>query len=205
MDNLEIYNKHKQPPDWALKEIQAGRLRGKTDINPQWRIEALTDLFGACGIGWKYQIVRLWTEHTGNEVLAFAHVDLYFKGKDGIWSDPIQGIGGSMMVAMEKNGAYNSDECYKMAVTDAISVCCKMLGIGGSIYSGSKYPTTPKATEPTKVSDETIEKEIKASTTREELTKVYSKYKKEITANDKLYEILKSEGAKYGESSKSNK
>lgn len=202
MDNLEIYNKKKQPPDWALKEIQAGRLRGKTDINPQWRIEALTELFGVVGIGWKYQIVKLWTETTGNEVLAFAHVDLYFKDKDGIWSDPIQGIGGSMMVAMEKNGAYNSDECYKMAITDAISVCCKMLGIGGAVYSGSKYPTTPA---PTKVSDETIEKEIKATTTREELTKVYSKYKKEITANDKLYEILKSEGAKYGESSKSNK
>ena len=32
---IELYKKHEKPPVWALKEIQAGRLKGKSDINPQ--------------------------------------------------------------------------------------------------------------------------------------------------------------------------
>lgn len=197
---MEIYNKHKQPPSWALKDITGGRLKGKTDITPQWRIEALTDLFGTVGIGWKYEIEKLWAETTGSEVLAFAQVNLYVK-VDGVWSDAIPGVGGSMMVAMEKSGAYNSDECYKMAITDAISVCCKMLGIGAAIYSGSKYPADP----PKPVSDEVVIKEMTETKTREELVKVYNKYKKRIDESESLFATLKKEGEKYGKSSQSDK
>ena len=55
----------------------------------------------------------------------------------------IPGIGGSMFVASEKAGLRTNDECYKMAVTDALSVAMKMLGVGADIYmgryDGSKY------------------------------------------------------------------
>ena len=34
MDNLEIYNSLRQVPQNAQKPIQAGRLKGMTDINP---------------------------------------------------------------------------------------------------------------------------------------------------------------------------
>lgn len=50
------------------------------------------------------------------------------------WSEAIQGVGGSSFVTNEKNGLYTSDECYKMALTDAISVACKSLGIGADVY-----------------------------------------------------------------------
>ena len=40
------------------------------------------------------------------------------------------------MIAKEKNGPHTSDECYKMAVTDAISTAIKMLGVGADIYAG---------------------------------------------------------------------
>ena len=50
------------------------------------------------------------------------------------WSKPIQGTGGASYIAAEKNGLYTSDECYKMALTDAISVACKALGVGADIY-----------------------------------------------------------------------
>lgn len=206
MENLTIYNKHKQPPEWAIKEIQAGRLRGKSDINPQWRIEALTDMFGIIGFGWKYEIQRLWTEITGEETLAFAHIHLFVK-QDGVWSDAIEGTGGSMMVAMEKNGAYNSDECYKMAISDAISVCCKQLGIGAAVYSGSKYHTTPPATKqeqpkveapkpPTK--PEILAMLVK-SKDRAELTQAYKVHKAIIDADTELTAMLKKMGAKYPE------
>lgn len=141
--NTEIWEKSKQPPPFALKEIQGGRLRGKTDINPQWRYRILTELFGPSGIGWKYEIIHVWPERVeiaGNtQVFAFARCNLYIRITDAeqpVWSEPIPGVGGSMLVAKEGSGLYYNDEAYKMAVTDALSVCCKMLGIGADIYAG---------------------------------------------------------------------
>ena len=60
MENLELYNALRTPPKEALKEIKAGRMKGKTDINPMWRIKVLTERFGPCGIGWKYKITKQW-------------------------------------------------------------------------------------------------------------------------------------------------
>ena len=56
MENLAIYNAVRSVPDSAKRRIEAGRLKGKTDINPMWRIKALTETFGPCGFGWKYVI-----------------------------------------------------------------------------------------------------------------------------------------------------
>ena len=150
--SLEIWNQLKQPPATALKTIGAGRLKGKSDINPQWRYQAMTSTFGVCGIGWKYEIVRLWTEPAPIEqVMCFSEVKLYVKGADG-WSDPIPGIGGSMLVVKESGGLHVSDEGHKMATTDALSVAMKMLGVGADIYmglwDGSKYKDTAPAHAP---------------------------------------------------------
>ena len=146
MDNMQIYNAVRKCPDNALRKISAGRLKGKSDINPMWRIQALTEQFGVCGIGWYYDITRQWTEQgANNEIAAFCNIDLYIKSGDD-WSKPIKGTGGSSFVANERNGAYTSDECYKMALTDAISVACKALGFAADIYwdqGQSKYNSPP--------------------------------------------------------------
>lgn len=139
----EIYNKLKQAPAWALRTITAGRLKGKSDINPQWRYQALDEIFGLCGDGWKYELIDFFTlPGSNNEIAAFARINLYVK-LDGKWSDPIPGFGGSMLVSNEKNGLYTNDEAYKMAVTDALSVATKMLGMAADVYAGkwdgSKY------------------------------------------------------------------
>jgi len=134
MENLTIYNAVRSVPDNAKKEIKGGRLNGKTDINPMWRLKVLTEQFGPCGIGWKPVIKKSWLEKADNgEIAAFVEIDLYYK-YNGEWSEPVPGTGGSMFVAQEKNGPYVSDECYKMAYTDAISVACKALGIGADVY-----------------------------------------------------------------------
>lgn len=134
MDNLTIYNEVRSVPDSAKRRIEAGRLKGKTDINPMWRIKALTEKFGPCGFGWKYVITDKRLEQGANgEVAAFLDIDLFVKA-DGVWSDAIPGTGGSAFVAKEKNGPYTSDECFKMALTDAISVACKALGFGADVY-----------------------------------------------------------------------
>ena len=132
--NLDLYNKVRSVPDNAQSEIKGGRLAGKTDINPMWRIKTLTEIFGACGFGWRYEIIDKRLEKGANdEVAAFVDINLYIK-INGEWSEPIQGTGGSMFVAKEKNGLYTSDECFKMALTDAISVACKALGVGADVY-----------------------------------------------------------------------
>lgn len=133
MGNLDLYNKLKVVPAEAIKPIQSGRLKGKSDINPMWRIKTMTEHFGVCGIGWKYVITKQWTETYGTETKAYCNIDLFVK-VDGQWSDSIQGTGGSSEVTMERNGSYVSDECYKMALTDALSVAMKALGVGADIY-----------------------------------------------------------------------
>jgi hypothetical protein len=148
MDNLIIYNAVREVPKEAQKSIGGGRLKGMTDINPMWRIKALTEQFGACGIGWYYEIKRTWVETcmAKDEITANVEIDLFYKWK-GEWSKPIPGIGGSMLVANEKGGLYVNDECYKMALTDAISVACKALGVGADIYwakDTTKYNDTKR-------------------------------------------------------------
>lgn len=134
MKNMDIYEAGKAVPAEAKKSIQAGRLKGFTDINPMWRIRKLTELFGPCGIGWYYTVEREWLEPTETgEVAAFVRIHLYIKA-DEDWSKPIVGVGGSAFVANESKGARMSDEAYKMAQTDALSVACKNLGIGAEVY-----------------------------------------------------------------------
>lgn len=143
MENMDIYKQVQSVPQTAQRQIQAGRLKGKTDINPMWRIKTLTEIFGAVGFGWYYDIVKQWFEQGANgEISAFCNINLYVKCNDE-WSKPIQGTGGASYIANEKNGLYTSDECFKMALTDAISVACKALGVGADVYwsadSGNKY------------------------------------------------------------------
>ena len=144
MGNMDIYEKVREVPQTAQKTIQGGRLKGFTDINPMWRIKALTEQFGPCGVGWYLEIKQQWLESSANgEVTANVIIELYIK-TEGEWSKPIVGIGGSKFVSNEKNGPTVSVECFKMALTDAISVACKSLGFGADIYwsqGRTKYDT----------------------------------------------------------------
>lgn len=144
MEKMEIYNRVRQVPDEAKKAISAGRLKGMTDINPMWRIKKLTEEFGPCGIGWWTNVTDRWTETVGDETCAFVDLELYIKVGDE-WSKPITGSGGSKLATKERSGIYVSDECYKMAETDALSVACKKLGIGADVYFSAdrtKYSQT---------------------------------------------------------------
>lgn len=133
-NTLELYNKVRNVPQEAKKEIKGGRLKGMTDINPMWRIKTLTEQFGICGIGWKTEIVRTWLDAGANgEIIANVEIKLFIK-IDNQWSEGIPGIGGSKFTSKESNCIYTDDECYKKAYTDACSVACKNLGIGADVY-----------------------------------------------------------------------
>lgn len=155
LNNLDIYNRYAEVPKEAQKRITGGRLNGMTDVSPMWRIRSLTELFGPCGIGWYTEILDKRLEPgTDGELAAFVDMALYVKvGSE--WSRPIVGTGGSMFVVKERNGLRTSDEAIKMASTDALSVCCKMLGIGANVYwaeGRTKYSsvgqTTPDGQDP---------------------------------------------------------
>ena len=137
-DNLKLYNAVRSVPQEACKGFSNGSFSG-TDINPMWRIKTLTEQFGYCGVGWYIDEVDRWTETVEGEQLVFVKIHLFIK-VDGEWSKPIVGIGGNktLQIFPAKNGKPEirkvSDESYKMALTDAISVACKHLGFGGDIY-----------------------------------------------------------------------
>lgn len=154
-NNMVVWDNCKTPDPNALTKIKGGRLSGMTDINPIWRLRMLTELFGPAGKGWYTEIVDM-TTHEGSDgtIVASVVINLYWRTQAGggdwnEWSKPVVGVGGSMLVAKEKSGLYTSDEAFKMAETDAISVACKKLGMAADIYwergkTDSKYSRAPE-------------------------------------------------------------
>ncbi len=130
-----IWDKVRTPPSEALKGIKGGRLSGFTDIDPMWRMQIMTETFGPVGVGWTYVIGNQWIETVGDEVCVFTNVELKYKQGDE-WSAWIPGTGGSKLAAKETNGIHVSDECYKMSLTDALSVAMKAIGVGADVYQG---------------------------------------------------------------------
>lgn len=147
-ENMKIFNLVKRVPKEAKKTITGGRLKGMTDIKPMWRIEKLTEMFGPCGIGWKTKILNKEIIDVSNgEKIVTIDIHLFIK-QNGEWSEPIEGIGGNKLIAKESNGLYNSDEAFKMAYTDALSVACKSLGMGAEVYWGDSKYTTEQTKSP---------------------------------------------------------
>lgn len=143
MDNMQFYTAMAKPPQQYLKPINFGALKGKYDINPQWRYEVMTEQFGPIGKGWKYDITKYWTQPmTDGQIMVFAEVSVYVNF-DGEWSQAIPGVGGNMLIENQKGQLKANDEAYKMAVTDALGSALKMLGVAADVYSGrmdgSKY------------------------------------------------------------------
>ena len=147
MDKMQIYEQVRKVPESAKKAFDNGSFKG-TDINPMWRIKVLTEQFGPCGAGWYYEIVDKRCEEHHDVTMAIVDIKLYWNVTGDFanptWSAPIHGTGGNKLVYQtQKRGTVVSDEGYKMALTDALSVACKALGIGADVYferdTSSKY------------------------------------------------------------------
>ena len=143
MNNMEIYEAGRSVPIEAQKQFSNGSFSG-TDINPMWRIKKLTELFGPAGIGWYTEVISERAETYGGTVMAIVDINLYVK-VDGEWSKPIFGSGGNLLVQETKSGVRPSDEGYKKAYTDALSIACKALGIGADIW----FSKDPDVSDPT--------------------------------------------------------
>ena len=202
MDNMKLYNMGREVPSEAKKSISAGRLKGMTDINPMWRIKRLTEMFGACGIGWWYEITdkQIVCDETTKQKAAFVDILLFYKDPDsGKDSHGIPGTGGSSFVAQESKGAYLSDECFKMALTDAISVAAKALGIGADVYFDKDRTKYSGQEEPQQIKMETVEDAANyvlnfgkySGKTLGEVLKTDSKYAEWLYDNEKTDPAIK--------------
>ena len=132
--NMTIFNFARSVPDFAKKDIRAGKLKGYTNISPQWRLEKLTELFGPVGFGWVIENIKYWTSEGVGECTMWCSLDLkvFYNGQ---WSQPINGIGGSKLYGKGQGDGINDEAC-KMAQTDALSVACKNLGFASDVYYG---------------------------------------------------------------------
>lgn len=144
MNMNEKFSLMAKPPQDALNPIQFGRLKGKSDISPQWRIEALTEVFGLCGVGWYFEVLgtTFVDVPATEERMVYVTVAIYVKEDSGEWSKPVIGVGGDFVIIRDKNGVHGNDEAMQMAVTDGLGKAAKCLGIASDIYRGkydSKY------------------------------------------------------------------
>lgn len=148
ISSLNLFRAQARPPQDALRPIDFGRLKNKTDISPQWRIEALTETYGLYGLGWFVQIKDkdIVDLPETQEKMLFLTLELYVRDwsipDEYKWFGPALGIGGDYIIVRDKNGVHGNDEAYAMAMTDALGKAAKLFGIANDIYRGkfdSKY------------------------------------------------------------------
>lgn len=178
MDNMEIYQKSREVPETAKRRIAGGKLRGFTDINPMWRIKKLTELFGPCGFGWYTEVKNKFSEKgEDGKTVVFIEINLFVKIEDE-WSKPIYGIGGSTLVNKFNENFETTDEAYKMAYTDSLSVACKSIGIGADVYfekDADKYNTYDQQNENKRNVEESYFEKVRCPICHKELFTVKMK------------------------------
>ena len=183
MDNMIHYDRLRVVPADALKPIEFGKLKGKSDINPQYRYEAMTREFGVCGIGWKYEIVKTWTQDLQDgQTMLFVQINLHIKDGEK-WSDAIPAIGGDFVIEKDKNGIHGNDEAYKMATTDALGVAMKMLGVAADVYRGLANDS--------KYGRQQAEKPVSDSITDAQLSKLVMLAKEYGISNQDMKDLIK--------------
>ena len=166
-DNMKYFKVFGNTPKEAQRTIQGGNLAGKTDINPMWRIKALTEVFGPAGEGWRLTVRDCREVTAVGEVMAHVWLDLAYRLPAGHWSAPVPGFGGNKIAGKGKGDALN-DEAYKMAFTDALSQCCKTLGMSADIYYAkdkTKYtaPEVPQSRPYQPCDKDTYDKFVEAA------------------------------------------
>lgn len=125
----------KTDPNYT-KKFDKGTYKG-TAINPMYVYKKLTEQFGACGIGWKVEIIDTQTQHFQDGAVIVSQTVKLFIKNGSEWSDGIVGTGGDYIRRITNKGSIMvDDDGYKKALTDAITNATKMLGMSGDVYMG---------------------------------------------------------------------
>lgn len=131
-DNKSIWNKVcETPPDRTQKFSYSAGGKQFNDVNPQYRVEKLTETFGPCGLGWGYEIMDKWREDFGGVTCVFVMLRIWYYDKEAKQTCFTGAqIGGTAI-------QYSPDESWKMSITDALGKCAALLGVAADIYLGT--------------------------------------------------------------------
>lgn len=129
---MTIFDKVRSVPKEHITTIEGGALRGLSNINPMWRIECLTQIFGACGDGWVIDVEDVRNDVYSTGVMVTILLSLRYKKEDGDYSEKLYGYGSQFMQKPD-------DSVFKKAFTDAFGSCTKLLGFAADVfYDGKK-------------------------------------------------------------------
>ncbi len=145
--NRETWDLLKRTDPQYTKEFRrSGGFKGD-QIDPTWRMQRMTEVFGPVGKGWGYEQV----EWTIAERMIFICVRVWYRDPETgeqCWT----GVqwGGTELMAKNRDGTERSnDESFKMSITDGVGKCLVQLGLGADIYLGqysdSKYKEESEA------------------------------------------------------------
>ena len=138
IDTMFLWNRLKRTDPKATKPFtRSGGFRG-TQIDPTWRFQMMTEVFGPIGKGWGYEQVD-WTIA---ERMIFICARVWYidpETKEKCFTGPQWG--GTEMVRRRNGMDMPDDECFKMSMTDAVGKC--LLQLAADVYMGqfddSKY------------------------------------------------------------------
>ncbi|WP_052710305.1 hypothetical protein [Azospirillum thiophilum] len=140
IDTMFLWNRLKRTDPKATKPFtRAGGFRG-TQIDPTWRFQMMTEVFGPIGKGWGYEQVD-WTIA---ERMIFICARVWYidpETEKKCFTGPQWG--GTEMVRRRNGMEMPDDECFKMSMTDAVGKCLLQIGLAADVYMGqfddSKY------------------------------------------------------------------
>lgn len=139
MSKTEIWDAlAKTDPSHTKGFSRAGGFKG-TAIKPIWIVHRLTEQFGPCGIGWGMGEPSFQVVPAGDEILVYCTVSCWHTTHE----NTLYGVGGDKVTVKRQNGAFNDDEAFKKAFTDAVGNAFKFIGVGADVHMGlfddSKY------------------------------------------------------------------
>lgn len=162
--NLTLWNALKRTDPRATKPFQrSGGFRG-TQIDPTWRLQMMTEMFGPVGQGWGYE----QSEWTVVERMVFVCVKVWYRAPvtgEVVWTGPQWG--GTELVRRRRDGSEEpNDEAFKMSITDAVGKCLVQIGLAADVHMGqfddSKYREESEAYFNAKANPETQPAAIEA-------------------------------------------
>lgn len=158
MSKSEMWDRlEKTDPARTKPFTKGGGFKG-TAINATYIIKRLTEEFGPCGKGWVFVLEEERVEEghalkSGDRArvhIVRGHIK-YRPDFDGVWYETSPQFGQTMLVDENKNGTFTDEEAPKKSITDCISKCAVLLGIGADVHLGlfddNKYVNQRKAEE----------------------------------------------------------
>lgn len=174
--------------DFPSEALSSDTSRGfaLTSIKAMYVIERLNEVFGICGIGWRYAhtpVVSIDGEYVTELAIQF-HLGengtsgavnwiegLWVESEPKVWSQPVFAFGGKK--PSQKGGSPATD-AYKSCITDALTKGASLIGIGHTVFKGQG---SGKAAKP--------ENSVPAATATDFFKKVKEKYGSDVPANVK--------------------